>query len=237
VVLVSALAAPLLANGDETLANPADGGPPGPALAIADGTQVIMNGIGLAQVQPGSFFIDIPAGVTVQQVIAYWEGMSLTPDQHGPTDTIQVNAGDVTGDRIGGPNFFFSNAYSMTYRASLPNDFVAVGASTMVTVDGLDFDRSNDGFGIIVIVDDGINATEVGVRDGNDTAFINFPDPRRTTVPQVFNFAPTGMDRTATFSHFFSSVEPGRPSIITIDIPGFPQQTLDDAIGDSNGPE
>lgn len=234
---VSALSLPLLANGNETLGNPADGGPPGPALAIADGTQVIMNGIGLAQAQPGMFTIDIPAGVTVQQVIAYWEGMSQTPDQQGATDTIQVNGGDLVGDRIGGPNFFFSFAYSMTYRASLPTDFVTVGGSTMVTVGGLDFDRSNDGFGLLVIVDDGINATEVGVRDGNDTAFINFPSPRDTTVPQVFTFAPVGYDRTATFSHFFASVEPNRPSIITIDIPGFPTQTLDNAIGDSNGPE
>ncbi|MEK9139025.1 MAG: SdrD B-like domain-containing protein, partial [Bacteroidota bacterium] len=42
---------------------------------------------------------------------------------------------------------------------------------------------------------------------GIDLAFVNFPEPKKSTVPQTFTFAPASVSRTATLSLFFSSVE------------------------------
>ena len=57
------------ADGTETL------GPP--SIAIAEGSGVIVAGVGLEAVQTGTINLDVPAGSTVKQVLLYWEG----PDQ------------------------------------------------------------------------------------------------------------------------------------------------------------
>jgi hypothetical protein len=134
----------------------------------------------------------------------------------------------VAGTLIGGPNYFFNSPagehYSSTYRA----DITALGKVTAglnsLAITDMDFTRANGGAGVMVIYDDG-SSSELAIVDGNDLAFRDFPDPRRTTVPQTFNFSAEATERTATLSLFASSVEgqdfPGeRPSVIYVSVDG-----------------
>ena len=60
---------------------------------------------------------------------------------------------------------------------------------------GLANNFSDSGAGVLVIFDEGPDS-EIGVRDGNDNAFVNFAPPLDATVPQTFNFASSTSDRT-----------------------------------------
>ena len=102
--------------------------------------------------------------------------------------------------------FFFSSAYSSAFRADITGlGLVSAGANSL-TVDGLIFSKVANGAGILVVFDDGSGLAEIDIRDGLDNAFINFPEPRQSTVPQTITFAPAGVDRVANFDLFFSSV-------------------------------
>ena len=48
----------------------------------------------------------------------------------------------------------------------------------------------NNGAGILVIYDNGLDTAEMSLKDGTDLAFINFPEPRNSTVLQTLNFNP-----------------------------------------------
>ena len=117
------LATEALADGSEMLG----------FIDVADGSDVIMTGVGLFDDQPGSIDVVIPAGVSIEQVLLYWNGFAATADEAGATDTIMVDGGPVTGDRIGGPDFFFFPAWSSTYRAELSPSVLAAGAKLYVT--------------------------------------------------------------------------------------------------------
>lgn len=88
--------------------------------------------------------------------------------------------------------------------------------NTSLTVAGLANDFANNGAGVVVIYDEGTTPATIGVRDGIDLAFVNFPDLRDTTVPQTFNFAAAGASRTATLGVMAASVEPNRPNAIVV---------------------
>ena len=97
----------VFADGTETL------GPP--SIPIATGTDVISAGSGLAQSQPGTIDIFIPDGVTIKQVLLYWEGAALENDPGD--DSIIIEGIPVTGTFIGtsgGVFFMASRAESQT---------------------------------------------------------------------------------------------------------------------------
>jgi len=219
-------------EGTETL------GPP--AIPIAPGTDILIGGVGLKTGQPDSISLAVPAGVTVQQVIAYWEGQAATAGEQGATDTIFMNGMPVMGVRIGGPtNWPVSTpVWTSSYRADVTAlGLVAPGVLNVVSVDGLDFVTANNGAGLLVIVDDGVNTSDVQVLDGNDTAFVNFAPPLKDTMPVTFNFAASTSARTATLSYFVGSVALMRPNVITIAIDGIVSEVLVDALGNLSGPE
>ena len=199
------------ADGNEVLGTP--------SIPIATGSGVVVAGTGTA-VQPADINIDVPG--TPKQVLLYWEGQHRLSE--GADTTISVNGTSVTGQLIGGPNFFFSLTYSSTYRADVTAlGLVAPGANTL-TITDMQFPRANGGAGVLVIYDDGSEA-EISLFDGNDLAFINFPEPRQTTVAKTFNFAPEPVDRTGDLSMFMSSVEGPdhsgpRPSVIEVTVDG-----------------
>ena len=145
------------ADGTETL------GPP--SVAIAEGSGVVVSGVGLELSQPGTINIDVPVGATVEQVLLYWEGQSTT--DIGGDETVDVNGTSVTGTLIGGPTLFFPNAYGSTYRADITALGAVVAGPNAVAVGGLTFDRVNNGAGLVVIYDDGTTA-DIGIVDGND---------------------------------------------------------------------
>lgn len=191
--------APAMADGTETL------GPP--SIDISEGTGLVAAGTGMIS-QPGSIAIDVPVGATVKQVLLYWEGFMAT-DIAGD-DVISVSDGitteDVTGTLIGGPTYFFRNAWASTFRADITSlGLVTDGSNTLALAD-MDFTSAANGAGVMVIFDDGSSDANIDVRDGSDLAFISFIDPLDTTVPQTFTFAKSNRDRTAQVSMFFASV-------------------------------
>jgi hypothetical protein len=180
----------VLADGDETL------GPP-IGISIESGTSILAAGTGMLTTA-GTIDITIPLGVTIKQVLLYWQGVE------NPDDNIIVdgNGTEITGSLIGtaGPD---DNRFC--FRADITaRGFVSPGPNSL-SVSGLEFDVNN-GAGVLVIIDDGFNAAEIDLLDGDDFAFANLDPPYDTTVPQTFYFTPENVDRTASLSMFFSSV-------------------------------
>jgi hypothetical protein len=205
IVLVLALPGVAFGDGTEMLGDPV-------GVDIAAGSGTVAAGVGLVEGQPGTINVNVPGAVV--QALLYWEGQDSSPSV-ATTDTISVGATSVTGDLIGGPTRFFSGAFSSTFRADI-TDLVSSGPNAL-EISGLDYTRRNNGAGVLVIYDDG-TAAEIGVKDGNDLAFINFASPLDTTVPQTFTFAAEDGDRLADLTVFASSVKPDglRPSVIEI---------------------
>lgn len=203
----------VLADGTETL---------GPFPA-ASGTGIVAKGVGMVT-QPATLTIEVPDGAAVQQVLLYWEGFMAT--NVPGDDTILVDGAEVTGDLIGGPSYFFDGAYPSTFRADITDRGLIGAGINSIELDGLEFTNVNNGAGLLVIFDDGSSDAMIDVRDGSDTAFIGFPDPRFTTVPQSFTFPAAAADRTAVLNLFFSSVSGTmsgfglRPSSIEITVQG-----------------
>jgi hypothetical protein len=128
-----------------------------------------------------------------------------------------VNGNPVTGMLIGGPAFFYQGIYFSAYRAEITN-LVSSGANTL-TVDEMDFGNNEDnGAGLLVIFDDGSGTADIQVVDGIDLAFVNFPEPRKSTILQTFTLvAIESFDRMADLVIFAGSVGgTNRPNAITV---------------------
>lgn len=215
VVGAVAVTSTVLAEGTETL------GPP--SIQIAEGTGAIAAGTGM-WTQPGTIDIEVPAGVTVEQVLAYWEGHNSTTAE-GAAPTITLDGNEVTGTRIGGPTKFFSNHWSSTYRADITELGLVVPGPNSVSVSGMGFDLVNNGAGLVVIYDDGGTTSEIELRDGNDLAYHGFGGSLQTTVPQTFDFEPAPVERVVELVMFASSVadpapSPMRPNVIQVTVDG-----------------
>lgn len=226
---------PLMAalDGTETLGD----------FPVAAGTGIAARGVGMLGGNSGTISFsaaDVPAGVTVKQVILYWEGHHTTPN--GDAD-ITVNGSPVTGTLIGGPTDFYQAGpmyRSSSYRAVLPNGTITPGAVSNVNLAGFDMAKNN-GAGILVICDDGVGAATIAVRDGNDIAWDGFPlgDSRKVCVEQTFNFPAVPVARSAEFVLFASSIQAPRPSRLDVWIDGSPAPgyPVCPAFGDDDGPE
>lgn len=236
IVLIASLGlnASAWADGTEVLGTP--------SVAIADGTGVVSAGTG-AFVQPGMIDIEVPAGASIVQVLAYWEGFMQT--NVPGDDTIDIGGNSVTGTLIGGPTFFFMDAYASTFRADITGLGLISDGMNSVSVDGIDYTGHANGAGILVIFDDGSSDATIDVRDGSDLAFINFAPPLDTTVPQTFSFAPSGSDQIANLDMFFASVASAalgvtRPSVIEVLVtgPGINElTTFENVLGSHAGDE
>ncbi|MGE0881831.1 MAG: LPXTG cell wall anchor domain-containing protein [Acidimicrobiia bacterium] len=221
------------ADGTETL------GPP--SITLASGTGVAAGGVGMVD-GAGSLTLTVPADATVKQVILYWEGQytdDAAPATLG-TDTINVDGNSVTGKLIGGPTLFFDNVTSVSYRADITSlDVVKPGANS-ITMSGLNFSYRSNGAGIFAIYSQpGAPPATIGLRDGNDLAFINFAAPLDTTVPQTFTYNVASVARTATLSLFASSVEDNRhrPNVVRVRFDNGTVQDIVDPFSSNNGLE
>ena len=219
------LSSTVRAEGTETL---------GPAtLPLAPGSGIVAAGVGL-ETQPGTLNIDVPG--TVQQTILYWSGGATGAGNAGDP-TIVINGNSVTGVLIGGPTLFYDDVYFSAYRADITSlNLVSEGANAL-TIEGKNFDTENNGAGLLVIYDDGTTLNEIELRDGMDTAFVNAPGARQSTVAQTFTFAPDTVERVADLEFFFGSVSPGtfRPTSIEVTVGG--ETTLySNLLSSSDGP-
>lgn len=186
-----------LANGTEQL------GPP-QGITIATGSTLAAAGTGMVD-QPGTIDLTLPDNAVIKQVLLYWEGQMST--NVAGDNTIRVNGTTVvTGNLIGGPTRFFSGAFSSAFRADITSLGVVSPGYNEIELDQLSFTKVANGAGLIVIYEDGTSSAVIDLRDGVDLAYIGFPEPRRSTVAQTFTFAPSGVDRVATFTYFASSV-------------------------------
>lgn len=216
-----------LADGTETLGEPVD-------LTLAAGTGIATGGTGLVT-QPGTIEIDVPEDATVAQVLLYWAGELRDVDD----DTIMVGGDEVTGTLIGGPTFFYNYAgdvFVSAYRADVTDLGLILPGLNTLSVEGLDYDDSNDGAAVVVIYQQGEAQADIQLRDGVDLAFFKFPDPRENCVPQSFSFDPADEARIATLALFAGSIEPGRPNelIVTVDDVA---TTYTDLFGSFDGPD
>jgi len=216
-------------NGTETL------GPP--SIAIATGSGVAQGGVGMQGVGDGTAMldIDVPAGATVKQVLAYWSGGTTSANGD---DAIVIDGNDVTGELIGGPTLFYGNYNFYAYRADITGLGLVGAGSNSLEISGMNFVfdpyDENNGVSVLAIYDDGTSA-EISLVDGLDMAFFQFSPTLNATVPQTFNFAPEPVARTAEMVVFAGSVEAGRPnSIVATTVAG--PQTFTDPLGSTDGP-
>jgi hypothetical protein len=212
-----------VASGTETL-GPID-------IPLASGSGIKTAGVGLRGTQPDNININVPG--TVKQVILYWEGQQASASGD---DTIEINGTPVTGTLIGGPTFFYSVAYSSTYRKDITSMGVVSSGANTIAVGGMEFTKENNGAGIIVIYDDGSGLAELQVYDGNDLAYHNFAPPLDATVPQTFTFSPSGVNRQATLDMMASSVATNRPNIVRVTVGAVTTEFVD-IFGNLDGPE
>jgi hypothetical protein len=225
------------ADGNETL------GPP--SVTIASGTRMITAGVGLSLSQPGDIEFTVPAGATVEQVLLYWHGYQNDGEGVGDAE-ITVNGTAVTGTLIGGP-LDLNSSDASAYRADITAlGAVSAGANTL-TIGDMDFNKVNHGAGVLVIITENVSvAAHIDVRDGNDYAYAPRPAPQDSTVPQVFNFAASMEDRTATIDMHFASIagiassgDEGifRPSAIAITVGNESPVIYDNLLGSFDGEE
>ena len=206
------------ANGTETLGPPLVEG--GGALPLAVGSGFLVAGVGTEGGGANIIDFTVPGGATVEQALLYWGGEINRPG-NGDNE-ITVNSNTVTGDPvagIGGPTLFFNSADGNTvdynaFRADITG-LVGPGVN-MLTIEDMDFNRENNGAGVIVIYDDGSGDAGIALRDGVDMAFVNFPEPRKSTIPQTYNVGAATVARSGEIGILAGSVGLGRPNSIEV---------------------
>jgi hypothetical protein len=241
------------ADGTETL------GPPSVAISPS-ATKVLGAGVGMTGFvnAPNSFSVVVPAGATVHQVLLYWGGHFSTGDFTGaPDSSISVNGNAVPGTQIGGPAFFFGlpgpvDENFATYRADITGLGLVGPGPNMLTISDMAFTsvlgtKANDGADVLVLYSEPTDqpGSFLGIRDGLDLAYIGFPAPRDTTVPQTFSFAASTESRIANLASMAGSVsdfsaEFGfRPNQlkITFDLGGTGDVTIDNPFQSNQGTE
>lgn len=153
-----------------------------------------------------------------------------------------MNAISVTGVLIGGPSYFFTSAGTFfcftTFRADITSLGVVSPGANSLTLSDMSFTGENNGSGVLVVYDDGTPDSQIGVRDGQDLAFINFPEPRKSTVAQTFTFASATVDRVANLAMFFGSVSAGalRPTSVEVTV-GSSTTIFSNVLGGNDGSE
>lgn len=220
---------PMDKDGTETL---------GPAsIAIADGSGILEGGVGMGGVDSGVINIDVPAGATVEQVIAYWAGGTIAA---AGDDQISLNGQMVQGTLIGGPTYFYTyvDDYRFSaYRADVTGLGLVGPGANAITVADFDFMGStvdeNNGASLLVIYNDGTNAA-ISVRDGLDMAYFGFAPTLDATVPQTFPVVAEAADRVADLVIFAGSVGMDRPNQIKVTtIAG--DQVFESPLGSTDG--
>jgi hypothetical protein len=209
------------ADGTETLG-------PMKGVTLAEGTGIVVAGVGLADGEGGKVIaFSVPKDAAVEQAFLYWEGQ--TPENGDVDVEFMVNGvtisatdpGDASadGNRIGEPILFYptilpgeteeTDIYTIAYRYEITSLGLVEPGENSLAITGLDgFGFVTDGIGVLVVYSEtSKEPSEIDVRDGIDLAFINFEEPKKSTVAQAFSFAAADMARTATLSMFFSSVQ------------------------------
>jgi hypothetical protein len=190
-----------------------------PSIDINLGSYVLVEGTGLEDGQPSNITVDIPADVSIEQVLLYWSG------RDGGDDTLEVDGTEITGMFIGGDA---TNAY--TYRVDVTaSNLVATGANSL-SVGGLDFSLENNGAALVVILDDG-STVDMQIMDGSDLAYLPWDEQ---TVPVNFPVTHSAELRMGTLNLFVTDLVVPRPAALEI-IAGGVTNLLTDVFLDNEG--
>ena len=212
-------------------------------IPIPMGTGVVIAGVGLVGdpdvAQPGVININVPGEPVL--ALLYWTGHNKT---NATDNTVLLNGvTPIVGTLLGGPTLFFNEAWSSTQRADITG-MIGSGPNA-ISIEGLEFttlcpsECQNLGAGILVVYNDMVSTpAEIGIKDGNDNAFIGFSSPLDTTVPQTFFFAPSTEPRMASLSLFAGSVAQfpttgGRPNVVEVSSGGTTTRYVDKFQGNS----
>jgi hypothetical protein len=197
-------------------------------IPLNAGTGIVVGGVGTREVQPGTITVNVPGAVA--QVILFWEGNNPTAVGDGQ---ITVEGNTVNGTQVGGFTYFYTNAWTSTWRADITSLGVVASGANSIEVSGMNFTKNN-GVGMVVIYDDGSDPADIGVREGNDCAYHLFTPPLNTTVPQTFPFAAATMGRHGSLAILASSVGLDRPNVIRVTSGGVVTDYVDQLF-DANG--
>ena len=218
-----------------------------PSITVANGSGLIAAGTGIeaadgSTMNAGTVSIDIGAGQTPVQVLAYWEGFFPPGTSRPASFDVMVDGTPYTGNLIGGyvtsrGLHFAAYRSDVTGIALLPgtNDIVLTGFGDVPDFEG-------NGTGLLVIYDDGTMA-DIRLFDGSDRAFFGSPPPTQATEPVVFNFPPAGVDRVADIKLFFADVSGTRsgggfrPTSIVVTVGGGAEQEFNNLLDSVDGPE
>lgn len=224
-----------MADGTETLGQP--------SVAIEQGNGIAVAGTGLFD-QPGTITVDVPGDATVKQVLLYVESGHHTSGGTPADDTFSVGGNELTCATIGGPAFFYGDVESTSYRCDITGLGLVGPGTSSFTIEGLNPSDINDGAGVLVIYQTPGQVGSVQVVDGNDIAFVDFPDDRGVTVPQTFTFTPSLEDRVADLGLMVGSIanyqKPDftpRPSTLRITVDGVVTEIEDPFAADPEGPQ
>jgi len=209
-------------------------------LPLPEATGILAAGVGLrgdpAVKQPGTISFNVPGNPV--KAFLYWEGQMGT--NVVGDDQVMVDGMAVTGTLLGGPTTIVSDEWTTSFRADI-TDKVSSGANSL-QISGMEFDSRcpdcrNDGAAVVVLYSDGGAPFDIGIKDGNDLAFINFPATRDATVPQTFNFTPDDENvRQATLVLGVGSVNSeDRPNVICVSFDGGTPTEYPDLMGDTDG--
>jgi cysteine-rich repeat protein len=211
----------VLADGDETIGTP--------SIPIASGTNVIFAGTGMV-VQPGNINFDVPAGVTINQVLLYWQGRGTSDDEVTLERTSDNTIVSVVGTQIGVSDPIPS--LSTAYRADITGlGLVTVGANNDFDLSDLAFGSRTDGAAILVIIDGGVGSFDIDILDGLDFAYINRTGDAQVTVAQTFSFAAAPALRTADVLLAFGDGTPDRPDEFELTAGGVTTVFCNEAFG------
>ena len=225
-VLLTIPVGAVLANGGEIT------GIGAPSITIQPGSGMVAAGTGLVGVPSGDIEITVPAGNTVNQALLYW-GDRVDPTFTGD-DTVSIDDGSgaisVTGILIGsevGDPVPPSNVVAMSYRADITGLVSFSTGLNTVTVSDFDTDGSEDGAGILLILDDG-TAADVQIRDGADYANsgLNPAPPLSEIIPQTYTFDASPDARTAEIILFVGDVDFPRSNRVEVSIDGSVTETF-----------
>ncbi|MEY2407646.1 MAG: hypothetical protein QOF48_316 [Verrucomicrobiota bacterium] len=181
--------APARANGTETLGAPL-------GITLSPGSGLAIGSVGLEDNPSGRITVTVPAAATVQQVLLYWQGISVGT---AGDNAIRVNGRLVTGSLVGGPTLVGTRMYVNSYRANITAlNMVAPGVNQLEISD-LAFTDHNAGAGVVVIYDSSPRCV-LRFFDGNDFALRGLASPLQATVGRTFTFPSSSQARQATLS-------------------------------------
>ena len=191
----------------------------GPAtIPVASGSDIISAGTGLYDTGEGSIELDIPAGVTVKQVLLYWGGRALTGVPYD--DDLVLSGTPVTGAPVNVTGVLVGEAAlpeplpAFTYRADVTSLLTLAPGTNTVDVSGFDPSiERRDGASLVAIVDDGVGSGTLYLYDGADYAWVGTGD---VINQQTFVFPAAAIDRTASLIFLVGDTQADRPERLEI---------------------